>query len=924
MGTSPSEEKKSEEITAEYLNKLMLHAEKSCYDKRKEVKIYINYNKNLFTKKLINNDLNGAKQSIDKILRYENIFKINTLIESAFEKLKGKGDLILSSKECPEELKVPINTVLYGKFGAKNKELFKFEFKIGNLYGYDYVDKAENNTDRILNEDLIKKLKPIKITEELRKNKFKQICKEKNLRYSFNSDSNKVIVNITSEVNEFFCKTKVTQKFSNPLDNPMELKIYVFKKENIIFSSFDCQIGDSIKVKSKVIKKEKAQEKYVDSISSGNASIFVTYDPFDKNMIIINMGNLPPKSNIIFNSYFISPIVSSYNKYEFELFRNFPIFTGKDDEIYLNTELNGEIIIKSKYEIKNIKKNILMKDLIISKEKLSSKNPYTYNLKFKIDNLPSFRWYDLDYIPSSKFYYDLNINQPLALAQESNNKLIQKFYYIQYLFKLDQLKKENRQEMTPSLFIFLIDQSGSMYGSSIEIASKALILFLQSIPVGSYYQIIGFGDTFVKYDETPKEYNKENIKKSINIIQNLDADLGGTNIYAPLKNIFDSKDYNKINLSRNVFLLTDGQVADENKVLNLIEANNSKFKIYSIGIGNDFDEDLIKNAGIIGKGNYNFCKDIDKLNSVIASEINFCSNPFITDIKFNCNLDNKNIITNNIKNILNVNGIINLYYAVNDKNIEKKIQLNIEFKDNKGFKYKKNYEIVPEILEIGNDLSKLIIYNYILNNNNLSEEEKIKLALKHQIFMEGTSLFAEIELSEKNSSEMKLKIIGDKKQNLILNKKEEIVDDLYIEPKSYFEDILDVNSYMKDSFEDNKIILPVDYGKIKNNINRSREEKDEFMEMINTQDFIEGYWEQNDKTQKIIEIYEKEYKLIKELKNKNIDEKTAITILIIYSINKDYNDLLNDLIMVIKKAKIFIQKVTNDSYENIIKEVNFS
>ena len=120
MGTSPSEEKKSEEITAEYLNKLMLHAEKSCYDKRKEVKIYINYNKNLFTKKLINNDLNGAKQSIDKILRYENIFKINTLIESAFEKLKGKGDLILSSKECPEELKVPINTVLYGKFGAKN------------------------------------------------------------------------------------------------------------------------------------------------------------------------------------------------------------------------------------------------------------------------------------------------------------------------------------------------------------------------------------------------------------------------------------------------------------------------------------------------------------------------------------------------------------------------------------------------------------------------------------------------------------------------------------------------------------------------------------------------------------------------------------------------------------------------------------
>ena len=96
------------------------------------------------------------------------------------------------------------------------------------------------------------------------------------------------------------------------------------------------------------------------------------------------------------------------------------------------------------------------------------------------------------------------------------------------------------------------------------------------------------------------------------------------------------------------------------------------------------------------------------------------------------------------------------------------------------------------------------------------------------------------------------------------------------------------------------------------------------MEMIHTQDFIEGCWEENDKTKKIIEKYEKEYELIKGVKNKNIDDKTAITILIIYFINKEHSDSLNDLIMVIKKAKMFIQKVTNDSYENIIREVNIN
>ena len=48
--------------------------------------------------------------------------------------------------------------------------------------------------------------------------------------------------------------------------------------------------------------------------------------------------------------------------------------------------------------------------------------------------------------------------------------------------------------------------------------------------------------------------------------------------------------------------------------MELIDKNSSKYSIYSIGIGNYFDEDLIKSAGIIGKGGYNFCKDIYENN----------------------------------------------------------------------------------------------------------------------------------------------------------------------------------------------------------------------------------------------------------------------------------------------------------------------
>ena len=346
-----------------------------------------------------------------------------------------------------------------------------------------------------------------------------------------------VITEIESKVNELYSKTKVTQKFTNPNEEPLELKIYIFKKEGVIFSSFNCKIGDSINVKSKVIKKEKAEKKYTDSIASGNAAIFVSDDPENENRIIINMGNIPPKTDVIFISEFIHSIEVS-QKYEFEFFRNLPIFKGKYD-IYENSELKGKINIHTKSEILNIEKNILMKNLKIIEEKFENNKKNSYLINYQIEKLPQFSWYDSDYIPSSKIYFDLNMNEPFAYLQKSLLNNNENNYFIQYRYKNENLNNEN-ETTNPALFIFLVDQSGSMSGSRIKIASKALQLFIQSLPVGSYYQIIGFGSNFRKYDNIPKEYKKQNIEETMKILEKLDADLGGTKLEGPLKDIYNS------------------------------------------------------------------------------------------------------------------------------------------------------------------------------------------------------------------------------------------------------------------------------------------------------------------------------------------------------------------------------------------------
>ena len=87
-----------------------------------------------------------------------------------------------------------------------------------------------------------------------------------------------VPITINSEINELYSKTKVSQEFINNSNNPLELKIYVYKDESILFDSFQAKIGESISIKSKIIKKEKVEIKYNDSIASGNAAIFITED----------------------------------------------------------------------------------------------------------------------------------------------------------------------------------------------------------------------------------------------------------------------------------------------------------------------------------------------------------------------------------------------------------------------------------------------------------------------------------------------------------------------------------------------------------------------------------------------------------------------------------------------------------------------
>ena len=77
-------------------------------------------------------------------------------------------------------------------------------------------------------------------------------------------------------------------------------------------------------------------------------------------------------------------------------------------------------------------------------------------------------------------------------------------------------------------YIFFLDRSGSMSGERIGKATQSLIIFLKSLPQDSFFNVISFGNDFEFLFPSSQKYTKEIIQQSVDKIQVMEADLGGT------------------------------------------------------------------------------------------------------------------------------------------------------------------------------------------------------------------------------------------------------------------------------------------------------------------------------------------------------------------------------------------------------------
>ncbi|XP_077964156.1 von Willebrand factor A domain-containing protein 5A isoform X1 [Gasterosteus aculeatus] len=179
-------------------------------------------------------------------------------------------------------------------------------------------------------------------------------------------------------------------------------------------------------------------------------------------------------------------------------------------------------------------------------------------------------------------------------------------------------------------FVFLLDRSGSMHGQRIKNARDTLLLLLKSLPLGCYFNIYSFGSSFEHIFPKSEEYNQKTMEEALKKVEEMEANLGGTEILEPLKHIYRQPSIPS--QPRQLFVFTDGEVGNTKEVINLVKQNSASHRCFSFGIGEGASSALINGLAKEGGGHAQFITGADRMQPKVMQSLRFALQPSVVDV----------------------------------------------------------------------------------------------------------------------------------------------------------------------------------------------------------------------------------------------------------------------------------------------------
>eukprot|EP00347_Sterkiella_histriomuscorum_P002847 403366571 len=481
---------------------------------------------------------------------------------------------------------------------------------------------------------------------------FQMFAKLNGERYKLPLKHQKVAVKVMNTI----ATIDIIQTYSNDTTDPLEITLNVPIEKDYGMGKLTIQIDDNL-IEGKILEKEKAKEKYDDALASGHTAVIAQEDENEKeDTIKLIIGNLLPGQEAQVHMQLINVLKIEAAAYTFRVpVQYFPNYN--EDRFQYNYEF-----------VVNLHSDIPITYVSYpTQAHLAQQTQDENRMHIRIEKTEkSCLGIDRDLV----VYYRTNDMESTVLyAQESPQHPDQVATMMTFVPSFVQKVSDEKTELEAvedempdpqdvqtltdgnSLFIFLVDRSGSMSGSKMKTTNDALILFLKSLPVGSYFEIISFGSNYVSLSHLAGGYenNDQNLNSAIQQVQRFGADMGGTEIFQPLQHAIQNI---QTQLNKRIFMLTDGEVSNPQKVQELAAQCPFDIRIHTIGIGRDCDVRLVQSVAKAGRGSCSLVPENSNLKSIVIQALTRAQDPSYSNCKVNYS-SSSIILANNMNYIFN-------------------------------------------------------------------------------------------------------------------------------------------------------------------------------------------------------------------------------------------------------------------------------
>uniref|UniRef100_A0A3B4XPX3 von Willebrand factor A domain-containing protein 5A-like n=1 Tax=Seriola lalandi dorsalis TaxID=1841481 RepID=A0A3B4XPX3_SERLL len=446
-------------------------------------------------------------------------------------------------------------------------------------------------------------------------------------------------IEVELEVRDHVATVVSTLTYENKEDKPVEA-VFVFPLPgDAAVCHFSAKIGQT-QIVAEVKEKQQAREEYDDALSSGQQAFLLEESEQSPDIFTLSVGSLPPGESASIRLEYVTELAVQADdglRFCLPAVLN-PRYQPQGASVQVTSvpaslvpySLSFSARVSSPRPVSKVESNCSLDPLQhLNTEQTQATVKLAAGHKFDRD------------VELLIYYKDAH--QPTAVVEAGQTTAKTGTLMGDPVVMLS-LYPEFPQSVMSSVascgeFVFLLDRSGSMdcptddsmqEATRICSARDTLLLLLKSLPMGCYFNIYSFGDTYEHIFPKSVEYCEKTLEEAVKKVEEMAADLGGTEILESLKHIYSQPCIP--NQPRQLFVFTDGEVFNTKEVINLAHSMSHVVVCFSFGIGEGASSALINGLAKEGGGHAQFITGTDRMQPKVMQSLRFALQPAVEDI----------------------------------------------------------------------------------------------------------------------------------------------------------------------------------------------------------------------------------------------------------------------------------------------------